>query len=124
MTLGERVAIVGARGAGKSTLLRCIAGEHRMDAGRIEVALPIGCCFSSRAAAAESSLRMSSSMLVLIDDDQRSSVLRHFDGTLIVTSRDVASVHGCVDRILLLREGRLSQLTRVAVRRVAERIIH
>ncbi len=123
MTLGERLAIVGARGAGKSTLLRCIAGEHRMDAGRIEVALPIRCCFPTRAAVSESSMRMSSSMLVLIDDDQHSSAFRHFDGTLIVTSRDVASVHGLVDRILLLRDGRLSPFNRVAVRRVAEHVV-
>ena len=124
MTLGERLAIVGPRGAGKSTLLRCIAGEHRMDAGRIEVSLPIRCCFSARAEVAESGVRMSSAMLVLIDDLEHANVLRRFDGTLIVASRDVASVHGFVDRILLLRDGRLSPLTRVAVRRVAERIIH
>ena len=43
--------------------------------------------------------------------------------SVIVAARDVASVQGRVDRILLLRDGRLSPLTRLAVRRVAERAI-
>ncbi len=33
---GERVAIIGPHGAGKTTLMRCLAGELRPTAGRIE----------------------------------------------------------------------------------------
>lgn len=122
--LGERIAIVGARGAGKSTLLRCIAGEHRTDAGRIEVTLPIRCWFSASGEVTEERARMASAMLLLVDDQDVSRVRQRLDGTMIIASRDVASVHGSVDRILLLRDGRLSPLTRVAVRRVAERALN
>jgi ABC-type glutathione transport system ATPase component len=123
MAVGERVAIVGARGAGKSTLLRCIAGERRMDAGRIDVSLPIRRWFSDPSARADDRGRVTSSGLLLLDDQELPVMLRRLDGTMIVASRDVASVHGLVDRILLLRDGRIAPLTRVAVRRVAERII-
>jgi ABC-type glutathione transport system ATPase component len=123
MAVGERVAIVGTRGAGKSTLLRCIAGEQRMDAGRIDVALPICRCFSANAHVAADRTRVSSAALLLLDHDELPVILPRLDGTMIVASRDVASVQGLVDRILLLRDGRISPLTRVAVRRVAERVV-
>jgi ABC-type glutathione transport system ATPase component len=123
MVFGERLAIVGARGAGKSTLVRCIAGEHRMDAGRVEVTLPIRCWPYAATELTEERARVASSMLLLLDEPVSSSMLRRLDGTMIVTSRDVASVRGFVDRILLLRDGRLSPMTRVVVRRVAERIV-
>jgi ATPase subunit of ABC transporter with duplicated ATPase domains len=32
---GERIAIIGPNGVGKSTLMRCLAGELRLDSGRI-----------------------------------------------------------------------------------------
>ncbi len=123
MAVGERVAIVGARGSGKSTLLRCIAGEDRMDAGRIDVSLPIRRCFSHHSDIADDRARLTSAALLLLDDQELPVILRRVDGTMVVASRDVASVQGLVDRILLLRDGRLSPLTRVAVRRVAERIV-
>lgn len=123
LDMGERIAIVGARGAGKSTLLRCIAGERRMDAGRIDVALPIRRWFSDSADVADDLARLASSGLLLLDDQELPVILRRLDGTMIVASRDVASVQGLVDRILLLRDGHIAPLTRVAVRRVAERII-
>jgi len=118
---GERVAIVGSRGAGKTTLLRCISGERRMDAGHIDVTLPIRRWYSDQAG--EDRARMTSSGLLLVDDQELPVMLRRLDGTMIVASRDVASVRSLVDRILLLRDGRISPLTRLAVRRVAERIV-
>ncbi|MEP6732916.1 MAG: ATP-binding cassette domain-containing protein [bacterium] len=123
VSVGERLAIVGARGSGKSTLLRCLAGEHRVDAGRIDAALPIRSWFSACAEVAEERMRASSSMLLLLDDQRYFNVLLRLGGTTIVASRDVASVHGLVDRILLLRDGRLSPFNRVAVRRVAEHVV-
>lgn len=123
MSHGERLAVVGARGSGKSTLLRCIAGDHRMDAGRIEATLPIRCWFSVGAELAEERARAVGSVLLLLDDHEPSDILRRLDGTMIVASRDVARIRGMVDRILLLRDGRLSPMTRVAVRRVAERVV-
>jgi ABC-type glutathione transport system ATPase component len=123
IAVGERVAIVGARAAGKSTLLRCIAGEHRIDAGRIDVTLPIRRCFSHHSDLPDDRTRLSSAALLLVDDLELPVMLRRFDGTMVVASRDVASVQGLVDRILLLRDGRISPLTRIAVRRVAERVV-
>lgn len=123
LDMGERIAIVGARGAGKSTLLRCIAGERRMDAGRIDVALPIRRWSSDSADVDDDRARLASSGLLLLDDQELPVILRRLDGTMIVASRDVASVQGLVDRILLLRDGHIAPLTRVAVRRVAERIV-
>ena len=120
---GERVAIVGARGAGKSTLFRCIAGEHRMDAGRIEVAVPIRCCFSAAPELAVERTRAARTALLLLDDHDYSQLIARATGTLVVASRDAASVQSLVDRVLLLRDGRLSPLTRIAVRRVAERAV-
>ena len=120
---GERVAIVGSRGAGKSTLLRCIAGEHRSDAGRIESTLPIRCCFSASPELTEERARAATTSLLLCDEHDHAELVARAAGTLIIAARDVASMHGLVDRMLLLRDGRLSPLTRLAVRRVAERAL-
>ncbi len=113
---GERVAIVGGRGAGKRTLLHCIAGD-RIDAGRIERVLPVRCHFE-RAGTLELAEPPTPALHLMLHPHDT----RGLAGSAIVTSRDAASVHGSVDRILLLRDGRLSPMTRVAVRRVAERI--
>ena len=120
---GERIAIVGARGAGKSTLLRCIAGEHRVDAGRVEVTLPIRCCFSANSELTGARARSANTTLLLLDNHDHSELIARAAGTVVVAARDVASIQGLVDRILLLRDGRLTPLTRLAVRRVAERAI-
>jgi ABC-type sugar transport system ATPase subunit len=122
MAVGERIAIVGARGAGKSTLLRCIAGEHRVDAGHIDLSLPIRRCFSNHSDI-DDRARSPGAALLLLDDQALPVILPRLDGTIIVASRDVASVQGLVDRVLLLRDGHIAPLTRFAVRRVAERVV-
>jgi len=118
---GERVAIVGARGSGKTTLFQCIAGARRADAGRIDVVLPIRCCFATPHEYADTVARMAGQALLLVDGAYASVLHGGWQGSALVASRDVASVHGLVDRVMLLRDGRLSPLTRIAVRRVAER---
>jgi ABC-type multidrug transport system ATPase subunit len=118
LTLGERVAIVGAPGAGKSTLLECIAGTRRADAGQISALLPMRCVQGGEWR--ERDGRLAAPSLLLLDGVDAQAI-RHFrHGSLVVTSRDVASVYSLVDRVLLLRDGRLSVIARMAVRRVAE----
>jgi energy-coupling factor transporter ATP-binding protein EcfA2 len=120
--VGERVAIVGTRGAGKTTLLNCLAGEQRRDAGRVDLLVPV------RRTLAALDERISQPVLFLVDEFGESTSrsqelnLRRGD-TLIVAARDVARVHGLVDRVVLLRDGRLAPLTRTVVRRVAERLV-
>ena len=118
---GERVAIVGARGSGKTTLLQCIAGMRRADAGRIDVALPFRCVFLTLHDQVEPPERMAGPALALLDGAHSPVPQCGWQGSVLVAARDAASVHGLVDRVMLLREGRLEPLTRIAVRRVAER---
>ena len=118
LALGERVAIVGGPGAGKSTLLQCIAGTRRADAGQISALLPMRCVQGGEWREADGRLATPSLLLLDAVDTLAIRYFRH--GSLVVTSRDVASVHALVDRVLLLRDGRLSAITRTAVRRVAE----
>ena len=119
--LGERVAIVGARGSGKSTLFQCIAGARRADAGHIDVVLPIRCCFSGPRELSSPVARLSAPALLLVDGADITGFERPWRGASLVASRDVASVFHLVDRVLLLRDGRLTPVPRAAVRRVAER---
>lgn len=98
---GERVAIVGRPGAGKTTLLRCLAGEWRVDAGRIE-----------RCAAELQFVDTGG------DPSQRGPAWG--TGAVLVAACDVASIRAWVDRVLLLHDGRLQPLARAVVRRVAE----
>ncbi|MDQ2668828.1 MAG: ATP-binding cassette domain-containing protein [Gemmatimonadota bacterium] len=118
VALGERVAIVGSPGAGKTTLLQCIAGTRRADAGQISAALPMRC--GTLGEWCEQDSRTFAPSLLLLDGVEAGAIRYFRQGSLVVTSRDVASVHGHVDRVLLLRDGRLATLTRTAVRRVAE----
>lgn len=115
VALGERVAIVGAAASGKSTLLRCIAGELRADAGHLERLVPV-----VRPATSRPVLRANAA-IYLIDDEPDALAHLRFGGTAIVACREVARIRKVVDRIMLLRDGRLTPLTHVAVRRVAER---
>lgn len=118
VALGERVAIVGGPGAGKTTLLQCIAGTRRADAGQISALLPMRCVYGGDWH--EQDGRIGAPSLLLLDG-VGANAIRHFrHGSLVVTSRDIASVQSLVDRVLLLRDGRLSALTRTVVRRVAE----
>ena len=117
--LGERVAIVGSRGSGKTTLLQCIAGARRADAGSIAVVLPIRFNVTPPREWPDVVARPAP-VLLLLDDEDLTAPHRGWQGSSIVTSRDVASVHALVDRVVLLRDGRLAQLTRTVVRRVAE----
>lgn len=118
VVLGERVAIVGGRGAGKTTLLECIAGTRRADAGQISAVLPMRCMMRDDSSEPEG--RTTAPSLLLLDGVDPGAARYFRNGSLLVTSRDVASVHAFVDRILLLRDGRLTTLSRVALRRVAE----
>ena len=118
--LGERVAIVGARGSGKSTLLQCIAGARRADAGSINALLPVHGCLSASLTSANPSSVREGQALLLLDGLSLGSLPVSWAGSIVLSSRDVASVHHLVHRVLLLREGHLLPLTRPAVRRVAE----
>ena len=118
VALGERVAVVGGPGAGKTTLLQCIAGTRRADAGQISALLPMRCLHGGDWR--EDDGRIGAPSLLLLDTVAASAIRRFRHGSLVVTSRDIASVQSLVDRVLLLRDGRLSALTRTVVRRVAE----
>ena len=119
--LGERVAIVGARGSGKSTLLQCISGARRRDAGSVTAHLPVHGCLSTGFTTAAVSTYTSGPALLLVDGLSSGQLPASWDGSILLSSHDVASVHPLVDRVLLLRDGHLLPLSRPAVRRVAER---
>jgi ABC-type multidrug transport system ATPase subunit len=128
---GECIAILGARGAGTTTLLHCLAGMRRMDAGTIEHRRrPILLATSAVPRTLPAAPR--SGEIVLVDDAIRSGgrddaprVVREsaeFSGTTILATHELSSVRHCVDRALLLRDGRLTPLPlRSGSRRVAER---
>lgn len=119
--LGERVAIVGARGSGKSTLLHCISGARRTDAGTVAAHLPVHGCLSTELTTAAVAAHTSRPALLLVDGLLSGQLPASWDGSILLASHDVASVHPLVDRVLLLRDGRLLPLRQLAVRRVAER---
>jgi energy-coupling factor transporter ATP-binding protein EcfA2 len=105
---GERVGVVGAPGAGKTTLLHCISGLRRTDAGVVD---------SSGAAAGA---------LLLLDDggteDGPPVVTRDGAPTMIVAARSLVQLRDQVDRVFLLRDGRLTPVESPGLaRRVAER---
>jgi ABC-type multidrug transport system ATPase subunit len=128
---GERIAVLGARGAGVTTLLHCLAGLRRPDAGRIDRARSphVVSGASSRVTRAAWDAQWDED-LVLLDDDATSEDLvprrelraqRASRGALIIGTHELARVRLTVDRVLLLRHGRLSPLDRASgVRRVAE----
>ncbi len=127
---GECVAILGARGAGTTTLLHCLAGLRRMDAGTIEhrrppllIAAP-GMASSRRAPSSPGDI-------VLVDDAPPPAgtaviprVVREPSEsgvTTVIATHEFSRVRHLVDRVLLLRDGRLTSLPlRSGSRRVAE----
>ncbi|MES2180051.1 MAG: ATP-binding cassette domain-containing protein [Gemmatimonadota bacterium] len=131
--LGERVGIVGRRGSGKSTLLECIAGHRTVDAGRIESMFSQHRYLASPADLATCNLNARRTLL-LIDSggdnplalyDQRAFAelaLQPTPVSFILAGCDVAGVAPHVDRVLMLRDGHLTQIGRAPVRRVAERL--
>lgn len=122
--VGERVAIVGARGSGKSTLLQCISGIRRTDAGSISAHLPTHGCLTAAFATAAAAVPTGGPGLLLLDGPSPGQLPPSWNGSILLSSRDVASVFPVVDRVLLLRDGHLRPLDRPAVRRVAERPFH
>jgi hypothetical protein len=93
---GERVGILGSRGAGKTTLLHCISGLRRPDAGLVRVAAPAW------------------ATVLLLDEPERDPerIPRSCGAsaaTLLFT-RDPGRLRGRVDRVLLLRNGRVVPL--------------
>ncbi len=102
---GERVGILGGRGAGKTTLLHCIAGLRRPDAGAIRTADP------------------SAGPVLLLDADlmRRLPPPQPPPAAMLVFARELSELRGRVERVLVLRDGRVEPLdARVNARRVAE----
>jgi ABC-type multidrug transport system ATPase subunit len=126
---GECVAILGARGAGTTTLLHCLAGLRRPDAGFVEHTLTPTLLTEPSDDEADDE-RSRTKRLVLFDGiGPVDAAATHWSlqahhrtrGAVIVATHDLSRVRGCVDRVLLLRDGRLTTLDRAAgVRRVAE----
>ncbi|MEO8564090.1 MAG: ATP-binding cassette domain-containing protein [bacterium] len=126
---GECVAILGARGAGTTTLLHCLAGLRRPDAGCVEHALT-PTLHAAASSAGDEDASSSAQRVVLFDGVAPvDGVATHWSlqshhrarGAVIVATHDLSRVRGSVDRVLLLRDGRLTPLDRAAgVRRVAE----
>lgn len=106
---GERLGIVGAPGAGKTTLLHCIQGMRRPDAGAVvrdATLLP----------------------LAVVDETTLARpVDRHGrEGSTLIVAREPGQLAGRVDRLLMLRDGRIAPLDAPfaeprGARRVAER---
>lgn len=103
---GEVLAIVGAAGAGKTTLLHCIAGLRRADAGSVR---------------RDDAMR---GRVVLLDDDGSLGAPAPPDAVtaMLLFARSPARVARAVDRVLLLRDGRVTALESSSIpRQVAER---
>ncbi|MDB4917557.1 MAG: macrolide transporter ATP-binding protein [Gemmatimonadetes bacterium] len=115
---GERVAIIGGAGSGKTTLLHCLAGDRRPDAGRVDLGAIL--C-REPLEARDKRMRLHSNELWLVDEADHALLYQRFGGALIVVARDASRVQASVDRMLLLRDGHLTPLTRLVARRVAER---
>jgi hypothetical protein len=90
IAVGERLGILGAAGAGKTTLLHCIAGLRRPDAGRVVLSGPLD-----------------RTLLVLDEDALDGGERRGRVPSALLFARDAVRLHGRVDRMLELRDGRI-----------------
>jgi ABC-type glutathione transport system ATPase component len=126
---GECVAILGARGAGTTTLLHCLAGLRRTDAGCVEHSLTPSLVVGAHPADAARAGTPTERLVLHDGAEPVEGESTHWSlqaqhrrrGAVIVVTHDLARVRGMVDRVLLLRDGRLSPIDRAAgVRRVAE----
>ena len=126
---GECVAILGARGAGKTTLLHCLAGLRRADAGSVDRGLAAR--LVERASAGDITEIDVGDELLLWDDRSETIPLparwtvaegQRGRGAVVIATHELARIRHVADRILLLRDGRLTPIDRSAgLRRVAER---
>ena len=108
---GERLGILGRPASGKTTLLHCLAGLRRADAGWIRLPDddPDG--------------------VLLIDEGRpvgSGAPRRVGAAATLIVGRELAPLRECVDRVVVLRGGRIVPLDPPAtalavVRRVAER---
>jgi ABC-type sulfate/molybdate transport systems ATPase subunit len=105
---GERVGILGRAASGKTTLLHCLAGLRRPDAGIVRLA------------------DVDLASLALIDEGRPlGTPCRHPVSATLIAGRELASLRECVDRVVVLRDGRIEPLdppaiARTGARRVAE----
>jgi ABC-type multidrug transport system ATPase subunit len=128
---GECVAILGARGAGTTTLLHCLAGVRRMDAGTIEHRRP-PLLFAGPDAASIQPAPSCPRDILLVDEavhpggttviPRAVSEPLERGVTTIIAAHELSRIRHLVDRVLLLRDGRITSLPlRSGSRRVAER---
>jgi ABC-type sulfate/molybdate transport systems ATPase subunit len=105
---GERVGILGSAASGKTTLLHCLAGLRRPDAGIVRLT------------------DVDLARLALIDEGRPlGTPCRHPVSATLIVGRELAPLRECVDRVVVLRDGRIEPLdppaiARVSARRVAE----
>ena len=90
---GERLGIVGAPGTGKTTLLHCIQGMRRPDAGTV---LRHG----------------ASTSLAVVDETTLARAIDPlpWEGSALFVVREPTLLAGRVDRLLILRGGRITPL--------------
>ena len=124
---GECAASAEHRDAGTTTLLHCLAGLRRTDGGTIQ-------CTAEPQLVARATESERPARLLLIDDeccgtsDQPPILNSEGAGVrraTIIATHELARVRHLADRVLLLRDGRLTPLHRASgIRRVAESAIH
>ncbi len=88
---GERVGIVGGPGAGKTTLLHCISGLRRPDTGFVRL------------------IHDPASPMLLLDDGRAmdTRISRSPTRAMLLLAREFEELRTHVDRVLLLRGGRV-----------------